>query len=64
MKVTLTAARVNAGMTQPEAAEALGIGVQTIINYETGKISPRIDTVLKMVDLYGVPLDEIDFKEG
>ena len=35
-KITLKAARVNAGMTQDEAAGFLGKTKQTIVNWENG----------------------------
>ncbi len=61
MAITLKAARVNAGMTQTEAAKALGIGTATLQNYEAGKKYPNILTLKKIEDLYGVPYAELIF---
>ena len=49
--------RVDAKLTQEQAAEALGISRQTISNWENEKSYPDIVSVLKMSDLYQVSLD-------
>lgn len=61
MAITLKAARVNKGMTQAEAAKALGIGIVTLQNYEAGKKYPTVLTLKKIEDLYGVPYAELIF---
>lgn len=60
-KITLAAARVNAGMSQQEAAKALGISVATLQNYESGKTIPQWSTVQKIEDVYKFPVDYIFF---
>lgn len=55
----LKAARMRAGFTQEQAAEALLVSRQTISNWETGKTYPDIVSVVKMSDLYGVSLDAL-----
>lgn len=50
-------ARTNAGLTQEQAAEVLGVSRQTVSNWETGKTWPDIVSVVKMSDLYSVSLD-------
>ncbi len=52
-------ARTEAGMTQEQAAEALGVSRQTVSNWETGKTYPDIVSVVRMSDLYGVSLDRL-----
>ena len=52
-------ARNNAGMTQEQAAEALGVSRQTVSNWETGKSYPDIVSVIRMSDLYDVSLDHL-----
>ena len=59
--ITLKAARVNAGLTQKEAAEALKIGIDTIGNYERGKTFPDVPVIKRIEKLYHVTYDEIDF---
>ena len=49
--------RIDAKLTQEQAAEALCISRQTISNWENEKSYPDILSVLKMSDLYGISLD-------
>lgn len=60
-KVSLKAARVNVDLSQAEAAKGLGISKKTLQCYEMGKTIPGWDIVLKMRDLYRVPVDFIYF---
>jgi len=52
----LKRARERAGLTQREAAEALGMTPAAISQYEGGKRTPRAETLERMARLYGVPL--------
>ncbi|MDE5992225.1 MAG: helix-turn-helix domain-containing protein [Oscillospiraceae bacterium] len=52
-------ARMQSGLTQEEAAEALGVSRQTISNWENGKTYPDIVSVVKMSDLYNISLDRL-----
>ncbi|MBQ6713201.1 MAG: helix-turn-helix transcriptional regulator [Selenomonadales bacterium] len=61
MKITARAARVNKGFNMEEAAKLLGITRKTLWNYEMGETSPTLDTVKKMVVLYGVPQEKLIF---
>lgn len=61
MKMTLKALRVNAGLTQQEAADKIGVFIGTLRNYESGKTSPDPVAIGKMCDLYGVAFDNINF---
>ncbi len=60
-KITLTAARVNAGYSQKEAAELLGISNKTLCNWENGKTFPDQPMIEKLCNLYGVTYDMINF---
>ena len=40
-KITLAAARVNAGMTQEDVAKQMGVSKFTIMNWENGKVSMK-----------------------
>ena len=53
-KISLRAARVNAGYTQKEAADKLLIGTSTLQGYESGKRQPRMDLLGRMEMLYGI----------
>lgn len=55
----LKKSRNEAGITQEQAAEALGVSRQTISNWENGKTFPDIVSVIRMSDLYSVSLDAL-----
>ena len=61
--LTLKAARVNRGLSVKEVADSVGVTEDTIYRYESGKASPKISVVVKMVKLYGVTIGDIDFGE-
>ena len=61
MSITLKAARVNKGLTQKEAAMALGVAVSTLIQYEAGKTFPDVPVIKKIEDLYDVSYNDINF---
>ena len=64
MGSTLKAARVNVGMTQREAAEALDVSRETLQNYEAGKRFPSVPTIKKMEDLYKIPYANLIFSDA
>jgi len=55
-KISLRAARVNAGFTQKQAADKLLIGTSTLQGYESGKRQPRMDLLGRMETLYGISI--------
>lgn len=61
MAITLKAARVNAGLTQKEAAKALNISKNTLSNYELYRTSPSMEMANKMSELYKRPVNDIIF---
>ena len=60
-KITLKAARINADLSQKEAAEALNVNVSTLQNYETGKTVPDWEMVKRIEQVYSFPADFIIF---
>lgn len=52
-------ARIQAKLTQQQAAEAIGVSRQTISNWENGKTYPDIVSVVKMSDVYHISLDAL-----
>lgn len=46
------AARESAELTQERAAELIGLSVESIRSYESGKRVPNDDAVIKMVEIY------------
>lgn len=60
-KFSLRALRVNAGYSQKEVAEILGISNKTLCSWENGKTFPDQPMIEKLCELYGVSYDIIDF---
>lgn len=61
MKITLAAARVNAGLSQKEAATKLGVSNKTLSSWENGTSFPNAQSISKICELYVVPFDNINF---
>lgn len=61
VKMSLAAARVNAGYSQKEAAAQLNVSNKTLCRWETGAAKPKIDKIDAICNLYGVSYDNIDF---
>jgi len=60
-RITLKAARVNAGLTQKEAANALGVSNKTLSNWENGVSVPGADKIDPICALYGASYNNIIF---
>ena len=58
-KISLAAARVNAGLTQTDVAQSLHVGKQTVLNWEKGKTIPSFATLQTLADLYKISADYI-----
>lgn len=61
MAISMKAARVNAQLTQKEAAKALEISKGTLLNYEKGRAIPKVDMANRMAKLYKLAVDDIIF---
>jgi DNA-binding XRE family transcriptional regulator len=59
LQISLAAARVNAGMTQEDVAKEMHISKATIINWEKGKVIPRISEIQMLSRIYKIPQDNI-----
>lgn len=60
-KITPRSARVNAGMTIAYAAEKLGIHPNTLRNWEKDSSNIEYSMAKKIAELYGYPVDFINF---
>lgn len=60
-KITLSAARVNAGYSQKAAAKLLDISNKTLCSWEKGKTFPEQPMIEKLCNLYGVTYDMLNF---
>lgn len=64
MAISLKAARINAGLTQVQAAKALGVNKHTLANYEAYRTSPDMATGNKIAELYGLTVDAIAWAQS
>lgn len=60
-KISLEAARTNAGLTQKEVGKALGKSNKTICAWEKGKSFPDARDIDALCKLYGASYDDINF---
>lgn len=58
-KISMNAARVNAGFTQEEIAEKLGISRQTYASWETGKTEMKIAHFIAFCQVTGFSTDDV-----
>ena len=58
-KITLRAARINAGLTQKQAAAIGGVNPSTICRWEAGKALPDTFQLYGMAAVYGINIDDI-----
>lgn len=61
MKISLKAARVNAGLTIKNAAPLLGIGKDTLIKWEREPWKVNVLYQNKISKVYKIPIDQIIF---
>ena len=61
VKISIRAARVNAGFLQKDAATRLGVSNKTLGNWEKGITFPPADKIPAICELYGVPYDMLNF---
>ena len=59
LRISLAAARVNAGLTQEDVAKELCISKQTVINWEKGRVIPNFATLNTLSSLYRISMDDI-----
>lgn len=59
MKITMKAARVNAGLSQKEAAEKIGVSKDTVGNWERGKSFPSMKIIPVIEKVYNIGYDYI-----
>jgi len=62
-RISLAAARVNAGMNQREWANYLEVDVSTITNWEKGKSEPSASQLRKISEKSRIPMDCIFIPE-
>ena len=63
MQISLKAARVNAELTQEEAAKLIGRTKQTIVNWELGVTEIKFRDLVTLSKLYDMPIEMIKTPE-
>lgn len=63
IKISLAAARVNAGLKQGDVAKCMKISKNTVVNWEKGKIIPSFASLQALAILYKIPIDNIFLPE-
>ena len=58
-RISLRAARINAELTQKQVAKLMGRNKQTIVNWESGKTEISFGDVLRLCQVYDVPVEYI-----
>lgn len=58
-KITLEAARVNAGLTQSQLAKEMGVSRQSVFDWENGKREMKTAYVYAFCQLTGFSVDDI-----
>lgn len=61
MKITLKAARVNAGLSQKKAGERINVSKDTIANWENGRSFPSAEKIEVIEKVYNVKYDDLIF---
>lgn len=60
-KISLEAARINAGLSQKEVAVSLGVSNKTVSSWENGKTFPSAPMIDALCELYKMSYDDINF---
>ena len=58
-KITIAAARTNAGLTQKEFADELNVDRTTVVNWEKGKYIPNLPHLRRISEITKIPMDYI-----
>lgn len=64
LKISLAAARVNAGLTQSEVAENMRVSKTTIVSWEKGYTPIGVAELDYLSRLYDMPLEHILLPKG
>lgn len=59
LKISLAAARVNAGMTQEDVAKSMKVSKNTVVNWEKGSSNLKVSQAQELSKLYSMPLEYI-----
>lgn len=57
-KITIASARVNAGYTQAQFAQKLGVSLSALQKWEDGKSDMRVSSLKKISEITGFSMDD------
>lgn len=60
LKISLAAARINAGLTQDDVAKMMRKSKQTIGSWENGRTAIDAANLVALCEIYGVSVDDIN----
>ena len=60
-RISLKAARVNAGLSQEQVSKELHVSKNTVVNWEKGYSEPKTSQARQLSELYKMPDDYIIF---
>lgn len=63
MKLSLRAARINAGLTRAQVAEAIGRSKATIHNWETERTMPDGADLIRFAEAVGVKVENLRLEQ-
>ena len=63
LKDNIKKARLNAGLTQIEVAEKLGVAQAQYARWENGGRNPKDETVEKLAEIFGVIFDKLQGRD-
>lgn len=55
--INLKLARIKRGYTREEISKICGVCVSTVSRWETGSITPPVQALIKLADLFNVSID-------
>ena len=59
IKITMAAARENAGLTQKQLATKCNVSESTVVKWESGRTLPSLKKLPLLEKAYGIPLDYV-----
>lgn len=63
IRIKLSAARINAGYSQRQIADMIGVSRTTIQSWEQYKTSPNVEQAEQLSAIYSLPLENIIFSK-
>jgi len=59
IQMSIATIRKSRGMTQEYVAEKVGVDQTSVSQWEKGKTKPRVDTLIKLAELFECSVDEL-----